>query len=341
MKLSKSKTIILVLLFVVVLFLVIYVLMNRYKEGLTNITKTWKFDQSAKWHTIKQNGFNIKFKDMGITQYANVSFSFLLKIKNVSNNWRNIFHVTNTNNDWQNSGDRAPSVWIFPDNTTRLHMRFSTNADRNDGIDTSYLPNLYEPVFITMVFNGNNFKHYLNGMLVDSRDYGSIVPRTPDTILYIGDPWYGQDDGIQVRNFTVYEGALTDADINDIYDSVMMGPAGPAGPAGPSGKDGAAGPSGPAGPAGAVGPAGPAGPAGAAGAAGAAGPSGKAGSSGPAGAVGPIGPMGPTGPAGPSGVAGSVAAGPTEASAVTGVSAQNSSGSLNPGTYQIAEVRNS
>jgi hypothetical protein len=336
MKLSKNKTIILVLLFVVVLFLVIYVLMNRYKEGLTNITKTWKFDQSAKWHTIKQNGFNIKFKDMGITQYANVSFSFLLKIKNVSNNWRNIFHVTNTNNDWQNPGDRAPSVWIFPDNTTRLHMRFSTNADRNDGLDTSYLPNLYEPVFITMVFNGNNFKHYLNGMLVDSRDYGSIVPRTPDTILYIGDPWYGQDDGIQVRNFTVYEGALTDADINDIYDSVMMGPAGPSGKDGAEGKAGPAGPAGPSGTAGAVGPAGPAGPAGAAGVAGKAGPAGVAG------AAGAAGPMGPTGPAGPSGVAGAAgASGAVGAPAVAGAATQNSSSSLNPGTYQIAEVRNS
>lgn len=336
MKLSKNKTIILVLLFVLVLFLVIYVLMNRYKEGLTNITKTWKFDQSAKWHTIKQNGFNIKFKDMGFTQYANVSFSFLLKIKNVSNNWRNIFHVTNTNNNWGTPGDRAPAVWIFPDNTTRLHMRFSTNVDQNDGLDTSYLPNLYEPVFITMVFNGNNFKHYLNGMLVDSRDYGSIVPRIPDTILYIGDPWHFQDDGIQVRNFTVYEGALTDADINDIYDSVMMGPKGPAGPAGPAGA------------AGAVGPAGPAGPAGAAGAAGKAGAAGPAGAAGAAGAAGKAGPMGPTGPAGPSGVAGAPAvAGPSGVVGVAGAAGpsaaatQNSSGSLNPGTYQIAEVRNS
>lgn len=318
MKLSKNKTIILVLLFVVVLFLVIYVLMNRYKEGLTNITKTWKFVQSAKWHTIKQNGFNIKFKDMGLTQYANVSFSFLLKIKNVSSNWRNIFHVTNTNNNWGNPGDRAPAVWIFPDNTTRLHMRFSTNADHNDGLDTSYLPNLYEPVFITMVFNGNNFKHYLNGMLVDSRDYGSIVPRTPDTILYIGDPWHFQDDGIQIRNFTVYEGALTNADINDIYDSVMMGPAGPAGAAG------------------AVGPAGPSGPAGAAGAAG---PSGPAGAAGPSGKAGPTGPTGPAGPSGAAGVA--AAAGVVGAPAATGAATQNSSGSLNPGTYQIAEVHNS
>lgn len=303
--------------------------MNRYKEGLTNITKTWKFDQSAKWYTIKQNGFNIKFKDMGFTQYANVSFSFLLKIKNVSNNWRNIFHATNTNNNWGTPGDRAPAVWIFPDNTTRLHIRFSTNVDQNDGLDTSYLPNLYEPVFITMVFNGNNFKHYLNGMLVDSRDYGSIVPRIPDTILYIGDPWHFQDDGIQVRNFTVYEGALTDADINDIYDSVMMGPAGKNGAVGPAGP---AGPAGPSGTAGAVGPAGPAGVAGVAGA------EGKAGAAGP---------MGPTGPAGPSGVAGAAgpsvtgAAAPSGVVGVAGASAQNSSGSLNPGTYQIAEVRNS
>jgi len=300
-----------ILLSLILLLLVIYYYLHSYrKEALTNINKTWVCpDTKNSWYTIKQNGFNAKLSSFEFSQYNSISYSFLLRIKNVTNQWRNILHVTKTGNDCCNDGDRNPAVWVFPDNTTKLHIRFSTNGDGNNGVNTD-APSLFEPLFVTLVFNNNNFKYFFNGAQITTVDYGSITKPDANSTLYIGDPWHYQDDGIQVRNFTVYDGALTNDDISSMYDSLMTGPAGPAGaigPAGPAGTIGPAGPAGAVGPAGAIGPAGPAGaigPAGPSGPAGAIGPMGPIGSAGTSGTIGIPGPAGPAGPAGAIGPAG-------------------------------------
>jgi hypothetical protein len=36
--------------------------------------------------------------------------------------------------------------------------------------------------------------------------------------MYIGDPWHGANDGLLINNFTLYDGALTQDDVNKMVD---------------------------------------------------------------------------------------------------------------------------
>jgi hypothetical protein len=108
---------------------------SKYKsiEKFANL-KEWKFPNSINWYTISQNGYNIKMSDTGITlptkQY---SISFFYNLNAIKSSWTNIFHITNTGNNYGSNGDRIPAVWVFPDET-RFHIRMSTNDSINDGI---------------------------------------------------------------------------------------------------------------------------------------------------------------------------------------------------------------
>jgi hypothetical protein len=179
-----------------------------------------------------------------------MSFSFLLKVRNGANQWRNIFHVTNGENCC-NAGNRIPAVWVFPDNNVnpRLHIRYSTDRDGNDGYDSDTFP-LFQPIFVTLVFVDNTFRCYLNGMMVKEITYTEITSRSETNTLYIGNDFEMSDDGIQIRNFKAYDGELISNDIISIYNNMMTGP---------TGKDGATGPTGPTGPTGKAGPTGPSG----------------------------------------------------------------------------------
>lgn len=82
-------------------------------------------------------------RDMNFTQYDNMSISFFMQINSGATNWRNIFHFTQDGENWGIKGRRIPAMWIFPDNTTNMHIRFSTDTDQNDGVNSSdYVPNI-------------------------------------------------------------------------------------------------------------------------------------------------------------------------------------------------------
>ena len=309
-----------ILLLVVILYFLYKYLLNKkiienFNEDSTEMAltspsiKKWMFNDSKSWYTIKQNGFSKTMKDMDITaNNANLSIAFLLNITSIYGGWRNIFHFSN-----DNDGSRIPAMWIHG-GQTRFHIRFATNANTNDGIDTNLQYNITPntPFLITLVFKGNNFKYYLNDKEIDNYTPGSIQTRSDSTKLYISDPWYNSE-GIQIKNFTVYDGALTQSDITNIYtllnNSVknVAGPPGPAGPAGPAGRDGKDGAKGIQGNIGPMGPLGPQGIQGNIGPIGLDGPQGIQGNIGPIGLDGPQGiqgNVGPIGPVGPKGVDG-------------------------------------
>ena len=218
----------------------------------------WYFNQSDTWYTIRQNGFSIKLRDTGIAPYQNMSISFLFKLKNVSNQWRNVFHFTNTNSD----GGRHPAMWVFPDNTTQLHIRFATNSDGNDGINSGTTIPLVTPYLLTLIFNGNNFKFYINNTLISDSNFNNILRRNPDTIFYIGNPWYYQDGGLLIKNLTIYDGVLTENNINAMMEKLEEGVAGAQGLPGVPGSPNTQSTPGTPGTPGAPGTPGPAGPAG-------------------------------------------------------------------------------
>ena len=300
--------------------------------------KKWTYAVSETWYKLKVNDYSMYLRDMNFSQYANLSISFFMQINGGHNQWRNVFHFTQDGQNCCNKGQRIPAMWIFPDNTTNMHIRFSTDSDGNDGINTSdYTPNIsfQKPYLITLVFDNNRFALYINKQKVCDKDFNNIYKRNGDTLMYIGDPWHSANDGLLINNFTLYDGALSQDDVNNMVDKSQEspsigGPAGPAGPTGPTGLGGI-GPTGPTGPTGlggdsAVGPTGPTGPQGIQGTSGPTGPTGTQGSQGIQGLPGATGPTGTqgiqgipgtTGPTGTQGVPGET--GPTGTQGIQGV----------------------
>jgi hypothetical protein len=300
-----------------VLVLLFLFLINRSVLGIDNFVesataeafnlptfKKWSFEESSNWYKVKGIGssYQIPFKDLGMTMPSSVmSIAFLITIMGVSGTWREVFRINDaTSRDCCEKGDRIPAFFIWNDNTTKFHIRFSSDGAGNDGINAPTIIPMGIPILATLVFNGNNFKFYVNNYLSYTGDFNNIYKRTDKSILYIGEnfPDYGADGNVLIKNFTIYDGALTDADVSNMYNKLEQASAGPAGPAGPMGPAGAAGSPGPAGPSGAVGSIGQVGPAGVDG------PMGPMGPMGPVGSIGPAGPIGEKGEKGDKGDAG-------------------------------------
>jgi hypothetical protein len=259
--------------------------------------KKWMFLDSQIWYKVKRGGFTTSIKEMGeVAKTKNFSISFILNLTSVAGYWRNVFHFSNSDD-----GSRIPAMWIYPDNTSKFHMRFATNSSSNDGTDTDGSFLLNKPTLVTLIFNGDNFKLYLGSSKVKDQNFNNINNnRNNDTKLYIGDSWYDNDGGIIIKNFTVYDGVLSESDVIKIDKMINdgtgissgVGSVGPAGPAGPAGLPGPIGRDGPAGPVGRDGKDGKDGKDGQQG------DKGKDGEKGIQGIQGNIGPMGPMGPQG-------------------------------------------
>jgi len=271
--------------------------------------KKWTYPVSNNWHRLKLNEYRMYLRDMNFTQYENMSISFFLQINSGLNNWRNIFHFTQDGENAASKGSRIPAMWIFPDNTTNMHIRFSTDTNHNDGVDSSEVtPNIsfYKPYLVTLVFNNNNFTFYINKHQLLSREFNNIYKRNRDTIMMICDPWHAADDGLLINNFTVYDGVLSQYDVNNMVTKAQESPTvasqpgqpGPKGDKGDKGDPGQAGPQGPKGDYGSKGDIGPQGPLGPLG------PKGDIGQQGPKGDIGPQGPKGIDGQQGPKGIDG-------------------------------------
>jgi len=315
-ELIRPKYLVFILFLIIIIFAIFFTYKNVVESfGGSNSSaafdipslKKWICPDTKDWFTPKSKSYN--FSDLGFTMPNKViSASFLLCIMKSDPNWRPIFRVSSKPNGidiTDGVGDgRNPGLWIWP-NTSNLHFRVSTDSTPNDGLNTEvYIP-MGIPILITFVINNNNITSYYNNIAVTSQNFNNIHPRNNNATLWIAD--WNANQNFFIKNFTLYDGVLTQKDVNDIYDKLDQGPAGAVGPAGaigPAGPIGPAGAAGPIGPAGAVGPAGVAGPVGPGGAVGPPGPGGAVGPAGVAGAAGAVGPRGATGPPGTAGTAG-------------------------------------
>ena len=304
-----NKNIFFIILFILLLLYIFYygkLIVESFVDSANTSTAfdvptltKWSFpDSSSDWFKLPGKGSekSYKYTDLGFSNteesYDSISISFLINIVSGLDKWRCIFHFSNTGNNCCKPNDRVPAMFVYPDNTTKFHIRYSTNSDGNDGIDPNVMIPMGIPSLITLVFNKNKFTFYLNGNAVKSINYKDILQRNCKTKIYIGDHFdgHGNDGNVLIKNFTVYDGALTEIDVKNIYNKLnelSMGSEGPMGPEGTMGPEGPIGPEGPVGPEGPIGLEGPVG---------------SEGPIGPQGLKGPMGPRGFRGPMGPKGI---------------------------------------
>lgn len=184
---------------------------------------SWVYGQSMnKWYTIVQNNFVSKWGNIGINSSLNMTITFLLNLTTINPQWRNIFHLSNQNNDCCNIGNRVPALWIWPSqNAFYLENDTVVQADRNT---SAYNIPMNTPSFITLTFNGLNVSIYINGVLQTTNVYDQqLMQANNDAYFYIGDPWYIADGGISIKNFTIYNSVMSQQQITNMYQS-NMGP---------------------------------------------------------------------------------------------------------------------
>ena len=180
-------------------------------------TSSWKFTKSLDWYPVVKNGYSIKMSDTGITlpSYQH-SISFMYNLTKLNATYNNIFHITNTDNNCCNDGDRALGLWVKP-NETKFYLRFSTDAKGDDGFDTIDAVALNNKVLVTFVIDNNTVTMYLDAVKKVSETFNNIHPIKANATLYIGSPWY-ENNGINIRGFTMYDGLLTADQIKNIYN---------------------------------------------------------------------------------------------------------------------------
>jgi hypothetical protein len=179
-------------------------------SSITNIynapnSNYWKYTPSI-GNPIKlfQNNYVTNWANLNITSNTNMSVSFTINIENINPNWRNIFHVTNTNNDCCNSGDRVPAVWITDGGQSLLIVN-SINSDGNSYFYTGNIQ-LNIPTKVDIIWNAQNVTVYFNEVLNIIHDYPSpLISTNPNAYVYIADPWY-ISNGYTIQDLTFYNG---------------------------------------------------------------------------------------------------------------------------------------
>ena len=214
-----------------------FALFNPYKEGFENF-KTWNFADSADWYKVVKNSYNIKMTDTGIKlptrQY---SVSFLYHLTSLNSRWNSIFHISNTGNVCCADGDRIPALLVKP-NETNFILKFSTDANADDGMDgVSSIP-LNKTVLITIVFDNNTVTLYTDDVVTITQTFPNIRSILPSATLYIGDPWHNSNGAVQIKGFTIYDGVLSSTHVANIYHNLEKGDPGKDGAIGAQGVQG-------------------------------------------------------------------------------------------------------
>ena len=182
------------------------------------LSPTWVYESSSDlWITPTQNTL---IGDWSITNIKNstiMTISFWLNITELNSQNRNIFHVSGSNNDNTNIGDRTPGLWIR-ENITNLVVRNDSTTTLNLGISQStYTPILNIPIFVTIVYNTTTVSLYVNASLSDTFTYSpAIQEASSNAQFYISDPWW-LSTGYQIKDFSLYDSALSTNDVKMIY----------------------------------------------------------------------------------------------------------------------------
>ena len=145
---------------------------------------------------------------------SDYTVNFWINPRSTTGGWSNIIHKGNINYE------RTFSAWFRPGDS-RIHHRASTTSNANEGHDTSAI-SLNSWTMVTLVKDDNQLLTYFNGIL-DSQTTlaGSSVSNNGP--LYIGDdPWYVGIDAL-MDELTIFGGALTSTEIQDIRTNNLAG----------------------------------------------------------------------------------------------------------------------
>ena len=187
-------------------------------HNVKNRNHFWVYKKSKNnFINLEKNNLIGKWEITNIHDNREMSISFLIIIKKTSSNWRNIFHISNQNENCCKVGNRVPGFWVSPNNKTQLYLAHDLIDKGNEYIFTNNELELNKIYLVTLTFNKNTYKIYLNNELDVEKTFNSNFETIKnDASFYISDPWYNSSD-ILIKNFHIYNKVLNKTDINNIY----------------------------------------------------------------------------------------------------------------------------
>ena len=149
-----------------------------------------------------------KFRKQGTTSYilgggSQFTISYWINIKSTDTHWRRLFLAGNGSDS-----NRCPGIYVYP-NRTGIHFRCSTETNTNDGLDIAdgnIILNRW--THIATVLYGKSIKHYVDGVLVGSKDLSSPTNFNNNVKLELGGSGSYTNNFIDISQFTIFSIAL-------------------------------------------------------------------------------------------------------------------------------------
>jgi hypothetical protein len=179
-----------------------------------NIKNSWIYDKTINtWYKTVQNNLVGKWSDIDINSSTYMSVSFFLNLEDTNFSFLTIFDLTNNNSNNLVTGNMVPYLVLLPNKILMMHS--TTNEVLN--IEFS-IPSGKES-YITLTFNYNTIKIYLNGTIIENKLYPDpLTSATPDASFYISDPW--GPAGALIKDFTIYNYVLSDNEVKYLYNNL-------------------------------------------------------------------------------------------------------------------------
>lgn len=188
----------------------------------TDVSKNtaWVFPNSnGVWYSPVPSGYQTKWSSTGIVSNSNMTVSFTIKISETSAVFRNIFHVTNTDAECCNIGDRVPAVYIMFQHATSLYISSSTTSNGDCRKGTGALP-LNQEVNVDLVWSDRTLYVYYNGLLdTEFLLDNIIVAANANADLLIANSWWAQG-GFQIKDLKIVNGVA----VRHVYPSSIFRP---------------------------------------------------------------------------------------------------------------------
>ena len=149
--------------------------------------------------------FNVNSKDDKAIKYNNTKLDEIFKantyeisttmsITSKINAWRNVYHYGKTN------AERAPAMWIYPNQPYKMHFRIRTTKNWNEGYDFE-IPTEYRNGAFTITTRITKDKsnkqftiaHFVNGDEINQQTFkNNLIQPLEARDLWIKDPWHNR-----------------------------------------------------------------------------------------------------------------------------------------------------
>ena len=183
-----------------------------------NSRNSWIYDKTINnWYITVQNNLVDKWSNLNINSNTYMTISFYINPGLTNSNVKSIFQLCNINQQCCVVGTRIPYLELY---SGKLYLFFDTTKNSGEGINFSINSNQIS--YITLTFNYNTIKAYVNGKIVSNQLFSDPLEKAVNNAsLYISNPWY--PTGVNIKDFTIYNYVLSDNEIKYYYNDINDG----------------------------------------------------------------------------------------------------------------------